>query len=483
MPSPHARELRRTDNAGGMVRIHAFEFGSLHARESGESLQFHDLRMTHGFPASAAWRARLGGLDVRAKDLWRLVHRDCSDGAIIVWPACPERKRVRLAIEEDDAVDSPATRVISLIRVSFPAVRAARWRASLNVRSIAVAETDWQRYAPALAARAPSLLRTEFDRIIAADREVRVRLPDVPDAIMSRAASTSAALLHSMASRRPIELGRDEVESESDFWGLVAKALAALPAEVSAQLSIASGLARPFLPEAVRYVPDTENVDTANSAKRDIVKDLGIHAREIVRQFCESSAAHQPSALSNLDLLDAIASVGSCPPSADSSALSRERVLAECEDCLIACFARDGFLRAAELHRLRSSPVLAALAQRAIDGRPHAIVARLQVSLTMLAHAGAGVGEILDDCLRVLLPPRWPASEWLDLFDADWAVRRALTVLRWARGQIPEHEFTDIERALVNRLSCSTLPNERAHRRALACVLPAALDRPIKHPA
>jgi hypothetical protein len=547
MPNADAGELRPNDHHDGAVRVHAFEFGTpLDGRGSGGS-RFRDLRVTNGFPASAAWRARLGGLDVRANDLWRLVHPAAGDGAILVWPACPARKAVRAAVDGDEAAGSPATRVISLIRVDFPSIRAARWRASLNARSIVVAEEDWQHFAPSLAARAPAILRTEFDAIVA-NGGGWLRLPELsiaaPSCDPDNEASSATILLRSMISRRPFEIGRDDIESESAFWALAAGALAALPAKARGDLSLASGFAPPFVPNAFRYVPipcapagrridgavpgavsqrhdasrntppnptspqcaafgqllsgtaavrgpsGVDELCTALSGPkgppydliREIARQFGDRAGEIARQLYESNQSDWNSPL-DLDLLDGVANVARCLPVEGSAAAFRARLLDRCEDHLIGCFAGNGFLCASDLRRLQTSAALAALVRRIIERRPHAIVARLQVSLTMLAHGEPAAVELLDDCLRVLLPPRWPANEWLALFDQEWTVQRALATLRRAQGQLAEDEFARLEGGVLNRLSCSTFVAERSRRLDLVRTAPQVQDRPVKHPA
>lgn len=524
MPDANADQYPSISNCGDTVRIHAFEFGS--SPRAGDS-RFHDLRATSGFPASAAWRARLGGLGVRTPDLWRLIHPATADGAIIVWPASPALKLVPPEVDNDDTPDSAATRVISLIRVDVPNVRAARRRAALNVRSIATSEQDWQHYAPALAVRASALLRTEFDAIVANDG-MRLQLPDVARREDARNPGLAAEI-----AQRPIVLSRHHAASECEFWELAAEALALLPGETRGRLSFASGFAPPFALEAVRYVPcalvsnhpDINDVDleediapagahrrlaapdrfpstgsspeslaklcavlsNENGMPLDLINYIaryfGGETREIERQLHAAGRSDRQPAPLSLDLLDDVVRMAFHLPVDGSAAGLRTLILGKCEDHLIGCFARNGFLGAEDLRRLQSSPVLAALVRQVIEERPHTIVARLRVSLTMLAHSGSGAVELLDACLRVLLPPNWPASDWLALFDADWEIRRALAVLRRARGPIPASEFVRVEGALLDRLSCGTLTAEPARRRCQVRMLPQISSGPVRHPA
>src|ERR1043166_1100701 len=148
------------------VRVHAFEFGSAFGGAApGSGPRFHDLRMTANFPPCAVRHVRLGGLGVRRDDLWRLLNPASSDGAVLVWPASPAEEAVSFASGPGEPEDDRAMRVISLIRVTCPDARAARRRALLNVRSIAIAEDDWQQHAPRLLMQAPELLRSDFDAI------------------------------------------------------------------------------------------------------------------------------------------------------------------------------------------------------------------------------------------------------------------------------------------------------------------------------
>src|SRR5690242_9282601 len=133
--SPLKRSDSMSDTARDTIRIHAFEFGTAEdGLGRGKPSRYHDIRMTAGFPVSAMRTARLATLSIRRNDLWRLVDPAAIDGAILVWPACAALERVRLTTADADAIDSPATRVISLIRTECPGSPAGRWRTSLNAR-------------------------------------------------------------------------------------------------------------------------------------------------------------------------------------------------------------------------------------------------------------------------------------------------------------------------------------------------------------
>jgi hypothetical protein len=148
-----------------------------------------------------------------------------------------------------------------------------------------------------------------------------------------------------------------------------------------------------------------------------------------------------------------------------SCATWRETLLRDCEDRLARGLATNGFLTPRELMSIRMSPVLSALVRHIVEKRPHAIVARLQAGLTMLAHCTSYPADLLDSCMRTLLPARWPASEWLALFNEDWAIRRALVMLRRESAQLPRDEAASLESDLVNRLSCTAFAARRSDRR------------------
>ena len=138
-----------------------------------------------------------------------------------------------------------ATRVISLVSVDCPVVRSARSRASLNVRSIAFEEGDWQRHAPGLVAVAAKLLRNDFEWLIESGSATDLCLPP-ENGTGARttgdlATPTATLLLESMISRCPIRLGREAVETETGFWNLAAECLRRLPVEMRGRVSLASG--------------------------------------------------------------------------------------------------------------------------------------------------------------------------------------------------------------------------------------------------
>ena len=426
------------------IRIHAYEFGDrIDARQSGSA--FQDLRATENFPASAIWRARLGAINIRRADLWRLLDTATVDGAIVVWPMSPA-DAFEPVFGGKQSTSHVATRVISLVRLSHPNVRAARSRASLNVRSIAVEEQDWRQHAPSLVALAPNLLRNEFDALFEFEPGRELYLPRrrqvPPQPTEHRASSPASLLLGRMGCGAPVRLGRETFETESEFWKSAAESLGHLTGEMRGQVSLASGFAIPFAPAAVCYSQDEHH-----SSRRF---DASGAARELAGG---NDGDREPFGLDRLDrLADLAFGLSQNGPAATWNA----RTLQQCENDLLSHLSVNGFLLPDELAQIEQSPALAALVRRIVERRPHAIVARLQTSLTILASFGAEAAPCIDHCLRKLLPPQWSAAQWLALFEEEWIIRRGLDAVQRAR-QLPHGDKADLERALLSRLACATL--------------------------
>jgi hypothetical protein len=532
----------KSDTTHPAIRIHAFEFGipeDSHA--TGKPPRFQDIRMTAGFPVSAVRTARLAALSVRRNDLWRLIDPAASDGAILVWPACPPLKRIRLATD-DEVEDSPATRVISLIRTAYPAVPAGRWRASLNARSIVVAESEWERHAPSLVRRAPALLRRDFDAIFGAHDDALMDLHDQGDvaefAVRDHARSPTVCLRQSMMCERPLTLGPEAIGNEADFWSLAADALCSLPVERRGRVSLASGFAPPFVQNTIRFVPscvnsvaapirldrepspshtrlcvqqsagcsafgrllvastpldDVTGVDELHCSLsgrngslptlvREISHHFGDRAAELATWLGAMSRDDRPSVQLSLDLLEGCARIAFCLPAEGPVGSWRDHLVEKCEDRLLQIAIDAGYLGVAELRCLQTSPALSNLVQRIIETRPHAIVSRLQISLTMLAHGGAAEARLLDGCLRAFVPSRWSAGDWLVQFDQEWAIHRAIAALRTAHRS-GQPEPADLERRLLNRLSCVTLDLRRPSGKTPVPMLPQILDQSARQPA
>jgi hypothetical protein len=479
---------RKEERPAELIRVWAYEFGDCpDPLAVGRQLEFRDLRASCEFPGSALSHAQLMAITIRRADLWRLIDPAASDGAIVVWPSSPPRNPGP-GCGWRSPIETIATRVISLVRVEHPGVVPARRRASLNVRSVVFAEDAWRRHAGSLLTQAIHILRVEFDAAI--DSQIPVDLSVGPRhaPFANHVLPDEVGLLRqAMTSGASVRLGQDAFKTESAFWTSASEALRHTAFEARESVSLAYGFAEPYVP--ARICCSLTHHKGSTTAVECLVGDepaflhaergsagrlVQLHARHrepgeravaAPDPAAQASPSHSDGACNSnvLDRLEERVRVALRFPPGDETASGRAPSLLDCEGDLVRHLALNGFLLPHELDLIQQSPALSALVRHIIDSKPHLAFSRLQISLTILAACGPA---ILDECLRKLLPPAWPATELLESITQRWALRQALSAIERADGLAAQHA-AELRDMLLARLSCHAFaPSYRAARGA-----------------
>jgi hypothetical protein len=486
----------------GVVRVWAYEFGDRpDSLVAGWEPEFQDLRASQEFPGSALAHAQLLPINIRRGDLWRLIDPAASDGAMVVWPISPARD-FGPGTAHRTSIENIATRVISLVRVTCPNVRSARARAALNVRSLAVAEEAWRMHADVLLSRAEHLLRHEFETVIGSQIPFDLQLAAGRATPLDNSDPCSN-MLQAMASRTALRLGPATFETGRGFWESAGRALGHFPVEMREQVSLACGFAAPFVPAAICYSPTHQ---TGSTTDVDCIIDrtpraAGAESRPagqlIELQARRRGRTDQPALLPTtggrtstatdatddtgdrhefLDRLEERTAVALRFPPGHGTPACRARALLNCEADFLEHLDVNGFFLPCELDRIQRSPTLSALVRHIIESKPHAIVSRLQASLTILAAFGPATAVSIDECLRKFLPPAWPATQLLKAIEERWALRQALGIVQRA-GRVPADEAAELRNALLARLSCDSFVIPRPAIRAVHKA--SARSRPV----